>query len=171
VQGDEGSGGGGPGIGDAEAPDLDPCIWSTDWLPDYGAYYQDTWRMVTTGDGVTYAADWIAAIEPDVDADALLAEYRETLAACGSTPQEDANGPFTITIVPDIEPTGLGDASFSYRADFATLEGEVYGSGELHTFLCGPLWIQLSYIGYDPFVERDALLALLEERAAALGGC
>lgn len=161
--------GGGPGGEEIEQGH--PCAWSTNWLPDPTQFYTHSWRTYTTGDTATFAQDWITAIEPDADPAELLQTMRDTLSACEPMPDPAALPDGTVTIVPDIHPQ-LGDGSFSYRADFAHPDyGGVYGLSEVHTVLCGDLWIHLSYIGYDPFVERDALLATLLERAAPLGGC
>lgn len=169
----EGSGesaqGGGPG--GVAVEQADPCTWATNWLPDPAQFYTHSWRTYTTGDTATFAQDWIAAIEPSADPAALLATLRDTLSACETTPDPAAQPDGTVTVVPDIHPE-LGDGSFSYRAEFAHPDyGGVYGAAEVHTMLCGHLWLHLSYIGYDPFVERDALLATMLERAAPLGGC
>lgn len=167
LEGEAGSGGGqGTEIGDE-----DPCGWVSEWLPEAEPFYVHTWRMYSAGDGVTTAADWIAAIEPGVDPRGLLEDFRATISACEPTDVPDASGGITtVTMVPDIEPTGLGDASFAYRADFAS-EGEHYGQGEVHTIVCGQLWLHVSYQGYEPFVERDHLVTTLLERARDLGGC
>lgn len=159
----------GSGPGGETTEQGDPCAWESSWLPDPEQYYTHSWRTYTTGDGSTFAQDWIAAIEPAADPAALLATLRETLSACETMP--DSTQPDgTVTIVPDIIPE-LGDGSFSYRVDFAHPDHGVYGIAEVHTVLCGQLWLHLGYIGYDAFVERDALLATMLERAAPLGGC
>ncbi len=160
--------GGGPSGDEIDYPS--PCVWSTAWLPDQSAFDTHSWRTYTTGDDATFAMDWVAAIDPDVDPADLLATLRETVAACGTSPDPNGQPDGTVTLVPDIIPE-LGDGSFSYRADFEHPDYGLYGSGEVHTILCGQLWIHLSYIGYEPFVERDALLATFLERAAPLGGC
>lgn|GEM_PF-5017319 len=168
LPGEEGSGGG-PGSSD-EVPRENPCLWVTEWLPDYEDFATHSWRMYTAGDDATFASDWLAAAESGVDLEAVLAEFRETITACGVTEVDDEQGASIITMVPDIGPA-LGDASFSYRAEFAALDGTALGAGEVHTVVCGPLWLHLSYIGYDPFVERETLLPLLVDRASELGGC
>lgn len=174
VDGETGDGetatGGGPG-GDDGIAQGDPCAWETSWLPDPAQFYTHSWRTYTTGDGVTFAQDWITAIEPDSDPVDLLTTLRDTVAACGPVPDPSAAPDGTITLVPEIAAADLGDGSFSYRADFAHPEVGVYATGEVHTVLCGQLWLHLSYIGYDAFIERDALLATMLERAAPLGGC
>jgi hypothetical protein len=166
-EGDEAAGG---GPGGEEIQQGDPCAWSSNWLPDPTQFYTHSWRTFTTGDGGTFAQDWITAIEPGTDPAALLATLRDTISACPETADPAAPGG-TVTMVPDILGQ-FGDGSFSYRADFAhPQEGGVYGAAEVHTVLCGQLWVHLSYIGWDPFVERDALLATMLERAAPIGGC
>lgn len=161
--------GSGSGPGESGTVTGDPCAWVTEWLPaDSEPFYTHSWRMYTTGDGATFASDWITAIEPDVDPATLLAELRETMTACEPT----SDGTSIVTIVPDIEPTGLGDGSFSYRADFSDpAGGPAYGRGEVHTVLCGQLWVHLSYVGYEEFVERDTLLTTLLDRVSEIGGC
>jgi hypothetical protein len=164
----EATSGGGPTGEELEQPD--PCTWSTAWLPDQSAFYTHSWRTYTTGDDATFAMDWIAAIEPDTDPRDLLAALRDTISACPTTPDPNVPPDGTLTHVPDIV-EGLGDGSFSYRTEFEHPDYGVYGVGEVHTVLCGPLWVHLSYIGYEAFVERDELLATLLERVAPLGGC
>jgi hypothetical protein len=172
VPGEEGDGGLFPGSSEAGETGLDPCSWATNWLPEYDFYYMDTWGVFTTGDGVTYASDWIAAFDDPADGPALIEAYRERLASCSPVTQIHENGEeFTVTIVPDIEPRDIADASFSFRADHSTTQDGVYGAGEVHVFVCGPIWVTLAYIGFEPFVEREALIGLLEERVSALGDC
>lgn len=166
VEGDDGSGGG-PG---SEAIAEDPCTWVTEWLPaESEPFYTHSWRMYTTGDGGTFASDWLAAIEPDSDPAALLGELRDTMTACEPGTM-DPSGTGRLTVTADIGPQ-IGDGSFSYRVDFTDLEGASLGFGEVHTVLCGQLWLHLSYVGVEDFVERDTLLGTLVERASALGGC
>jgi hypothetical protein len=164
--GEEGSGGG--EIWEYDAGD--PCGWSSAWLPSYDTVYLGSWRKHVTADGVTSSSSWVIAVDSPEAARELLDEYEQVIAACQPVSKDDGQGAYVVTVAPT-EPTGLGDASLSYRADHAEPGGEVYGSGEVHMFLCGALLVQLSYIGYEQFVERDALLALLEERAAPVGGC
>ncbi len=164
--GDEGYGGG--EIWDYDAGD--PCGWSSSWLPPNDTVYLGSWRKHVTADGVTSSSSWVLAVDSPGAARDLLDDYRQVIAACQPVPRDDGQGAYVVTVVPS-DPTGLGDASLSYRADHAYPDGEVYGSGEVHIFLCGSLLVQLSYIGYEEFVERDALLALLHQRAAPVGGC
>ena len=76
----------------------DPCSWETNWLPDPTQFYTHSWRTYTTGDGVTFALDWIAAIEPDADPAALLATLRETISACETVPDPAALPDGTVTL-------------------------------------------------------------------------
>jgi len=167
IPGEEGSGG---GPGHAEQVLEDPCTWVTQWVPDQGDFATHSWRMYANADGVSYGSDWLAAAAPGADLHATLDTFAETIRACGPAEREYDWGTAVITLEPDVGPQ-LGDASFSYRATFAEANGAQYGEGEVHLVVCGPLWLHLSYSGWDPFVERDRLLGLLVERASALGGC
>jgi hypothetical protein len=164
LPGDDGSGGG-PATEDVEYGD--PCSWVTEWLPDLDAFATHSWRMYGAGDDATFASDWIAAAAPEVDLLDELDEFREAFSSCEPVTFDDGS---TVQITPGAQ-SDLGDAAFSYDAAFTGPDGTSWGRGEVHTVVCGPLWLHLSYVGYDPFVERDALLATLVDRASELGGC
>ncbi len=164
LPGEEGEGGG-PG---SEEPDVgDPCTWVSEWIPDVTAFSTQSWRMYTAGDDATFASDWIAAAAPGADLLDELDVYRETLSACTTHTYDDGS---TLDITPGEHPD-LGDDSFSYLATFTGPDGSSWGHGEVHTVVCGPLWLHLSYVGYDPFIERDSLLETFVGRASELGGC
>jgi hypothetical protein len=160
--------GSGPGGQSVDQPDI--CGWNSSWLPDPTQFYTHSWRTYTTGDGATFAQAWTTAVEPGVSPADLLTELGDVVEACETVPDPAAQPDGTITLVPDTL-AQLGEGSYSYRADFAHPDLGVYGLGEVHTVLCGQLWLHLSYIGYEAFVERDGLLETMLERAAPLGGC
>lgn len=168
LPGEEGEGGG-PGNGGEQQVLEDPCTWVTQWVPDHADYATHSWRMYQNSDGVSYGSDWLAAASPEADLHASLETYAQTIRACAPTEREYDWGTAQIAFEPDIGPA-LGDASFSFRSTFSA-NGSQYGEGEVHIIVCGPLWLHLSYSGWEPFVERDRLLALLMERAGPLGGC
>lgn len=148
--------------------DYDPCTWATAWIPDADAFSTQTWRLYAGADEVSYGSDSIIAAAPGVELRETLASYRDAIDACGGVgvAADGAQLVFETDIGPD-----LGDDSYSYRALFSTPEAGQYGQGEVHLVVCGPLWIHLSYSGWEPFVDRDRLLPLLVERASELGGC
>ena len=163
VPGEDGTGGG-PLTEQAEGA---PCEWTTEWLPGIEPFSTSSWRMYTAGDDLTFASDWIIAAASGVDLRDVLEEFRSTISACEPFAYDDGG---TVALTP-MPPLDLGDDAFSYLATFTGPDGEPWGLGEVHTIVCGPLWIHLSYVGLDPFVERDALLATLFERVSPLGGC
>lgn len=163
--GEEGTGGG--PVRESQTQ-YDPCTWATSWIPDHEPFSTQAWRFYEGADGTSWVSDWILAAAPGVDLRDTLDAFAAGIEACGGSGVAFDSGA-ALTFETGIGPE-LGDASFSYRATFADDLGS-YAEGEVHTVICGPLWIHLSYSGLDPFVERDELLPLLVERAAEVGGC
>jgi hypothetical protein len=158
--------GGGSGPLNNDQSQYDPCTWSTGWLPDNTSFGTQSWRAYGSTDGSSYVMDWILAAAPGVDLTETLDDFEAGIAACGGV---GGNAEATLTLTTGPGPD-FGDASFTYDVVFTYPDGS-NAQGEVHTVVCGPLWVHLSYSGWEPFVERDRLLPLLLERAAALGGC